>query len=89
VALGARPKDVGYLVFREGLGLTLTGIALGLVVARAATHFLKSMLFGVEAVDGVTFAAVAGLLLGISVLACGLPLRSALVVDPAVALRHE
>ena len=47
------------------------------------------MLFGVKAVDAVTFAAVAGVLLGVSVLACGLPLRRALVVDRAVALRHE
>jgi putative ABC transport system permease protein len=89
VALGALPKDVGYLVLREGLGVTLVGVALGLMVALAATHFLQSMLFGVKAVDGVTFAAVAGLLLGVSALACGLPLRRALVVDPVVALRHE
>jgi ABC-type antimicrobial peptide transport system permease subunit len=74
---------------REGLGLTLTGIALGLVIARAATRLLESLLYGVKATDGVTFAAVAALLLAVAALACGLPLRRALGVDPAVALRHE
>ena len=89
VALGAQPKHVGHLVLREGLGLTLTGIALGLAVAWAGTRLLESLLYGVKATDGLTFAAVAGLLLVVAVLACGLPLRRALGVDPAVALRHE
>jgi len=89
VALGARPRDVGRLVLREGLALTLTGIALGLVVAGAATRLLESLLYGVRPTDGVTFAAVTALLLAVAGLACGLPLRRALGVDPAVALRHE
>jgi ABC-type antimicrobial peptide transport system permease subunit len=89
VALGARPQNVAYLVLREGLGLTLAGSALGVVVALASTRFLQSLLYGVRATDGVTFAGVAGLLLAVTVLACGLPLRRALAVDPAVALRHE
>jgi putative ABC transport system permease protein len=72
VALGALPRDLGSLVLREGLGLTLTGITLGLVIARAATRLLESLLYGVKATDGVTFAAVAALLLAVAALACGL-----------------
>jgi putative ABC transport system permease protein len=74
---------------REGLGLTLTGIALGLAVAWTATRLLTSLLYGVSATDGLTFLAVPGLLLAVALLACSLPLRRALAVDPAVALRHE
>src|SRR6266496_4211019 len=66
VALGARPRDVGRLVLREGLVLTLSGIALGLVVAGAATRLLESLLYGVRPTDGLTFAAVAALLLAVA-----------------------
>jgi putative ABC transport system permease protein len=89
VALGARPGDVASLVVREGVGLALTGIALGLACAAAGTRYLGSLLYGVRATDAPTFAAVAAALLAVAVLACGLPLRRALAVDPAVALRHE
>jgi predicted permease len=89
VALGALPRDVGTLVLREGLGLGVIGIILGVALAGATTRLLESLLYGVSATDVPTFAAVAGLLLGVAVLACGLPLRRALRVDPAVALRHE
>jgi putative ABC transport system permease protein len=89
VALGALPADVGRLVLRQGLGLTLTGIALGLAIALYATRLLERLLYGVEATDGLTFLAVAAVLLAVAGLACGLPLRRALAVDPSVALRHE
>jgi ABC-type antimicrobial peptide transport system permease subunit len=89
VALGALRRDVAYLIVREGLGLTLSGIALGLVVAWTATRLLTRLLYGVSATDGLTFLSVAGLLFAVALLACGLPLRRALAVDPAVALRHE
>lgn len=89
VALGAVPRDVAYLVMREGLGLTLTGIALGLLAASGATRVLESLLYGVTPSDGLTLGAVAVLLLAVTVLACGLPLRRALAIDPAVVLRQE
>jgi putative ABC transport system permease protein len=54
----------------------------------AATRLLERLLYGVSPTDAITFAAVAGLLLVVALLACGLPLRRALGVDPAVALRH-
>ena len=64
VALGALPRDVARLVLREGLGLTLAGVVLGLVVALAAARVLESLLYGVRSTDAPTFAAGAGLLLG-------------------------
>jgi predicted permease len=89
VALGALPGNVAALVLREGLGLALAGIGLGLAVAWAATHALERLLYGVPARDAATFAVVAAVLLAVAVLACGLPVRRALAVDPAVALRHD
>jgi predicted permease len=89
MALGALPRDVGLLVLREGLGPTFIGIALGLVVSIASTRLLQSLLYGVTPNDGATIMAVVALLIAVAVLTCGLPLRRALRVDPAVALRHE
>jgi putative ABC transport system permease protein len=89
VALGARPSDVGRLVLREGLRLTVTGIACGLAVAWATTRLLQRLLYGVTSTDGVTLASAAGLLLAVALLACALPMRRALCVDPAEALRDE
>jgi putative ABC transport system permease protein len=89
MALGARRADVGRLVMRQGLGLTLAGMALGLAVASLAARLLQSLLYGVGPTDPATFLAVAVALLAVATLACGLPLLRALAVDPAVALRHE
>jgi putative ABC transport system permease protein len=89
VALGARPRDVGRLVLREGLRLTVTGIGCGLAVAWATTRLFQNLLYGVKATDGVSIAAAVGLLLAVGLLACGLPVRRALGVDPAEALREE
>ena len=89
VTLGALRRNVASLVLREGLGLALTGIALGLAIAWAGTRYLESLLYGVQPTDAPTFVAVAAVLLAVAVLACGLPLRRALAVDPVVALRHD
>jgi ABC-type antimicrobial peptide transport system permease subunit len=89
VALGARPRDVGQVVLREGLQLTTAGVACGIALAWATTRLLQSMLYGVEPTDGVTIAAAVGVLLAVALLASGLPLRRALRVDPAEALREE
>jgi putative ABC transport system permease protein len=88
-ALGARRSDVGRLVLREGLQLTVTGIACGLAVAWATTRFLQNLLYGVNSTDGVTLGAAVDVLLAVALLACGLPLRRALRVDPAEAQRDE
>jgi predicted permease len=89
LALGARGRDVLRLVLRDGLKLTLGGIAIGLVSAWALTHSLRSVLYNVSATDVSTFAVVALLLAGAALLACFLPARRATKVDPLVALRHE
>jgi putative ABC transport system permease protein len=89
IALGARPEQVMRPVLREGLLLGAAGIALGLAGAAAATRLLASFLFDVEPFDPITFAAVALLLLAITLLASYVPSRRALRVDPITALRAE
>jgi predicted permease len=88
-ALGAPTVAVARLILREGLSLTLCGIALGLASAAALTRFLSGYLYGVAQHDLRTFAVVASLLTGVALLACWFPTRRAMKVDPLVALRQE
>ncbi|HJR05989.1 MAG TPA: ABC transporter permease [Pyrinomonadaceae bacterium] len=89
IALGAKTRDVLKLVLGRGLALTLTGIALGLVASLALTRFLSSLLFGVSATDPATFGGLALLLTTVALVACYLPTRRAVKVDPMVALRDQ
>jgi putative ABC transport system permease protein len=89
LALGARRRDVLWLIVRQGLSLSLSGVALGLVVALALTRALKNLLFGVSATDPATFAGVALLLVSVAFIASYIPARRATRVDPLVALRQE
>ena len=89
MALGARPSRILSLVFRQGMGLTLTGIVAGLLGAVALTRVMRSLLFGVSATDPLTFVSVLALLIIIGLAACYFPARRATRVDPIVALRTE
>jgi putative ABC transport system permease protein len=89
LALGAQPHDVMNLILRQGLQMISVGLVLGLVSALALTRLMKSLLFGVNATDAVTFAAVTLLLLVVALLACLIPARRATRVDPLATLRQE
>jgi len=89
MALGASASSVIRMIVGRGLALTGIGLAIGLVAAWAATRAMKNLLYGVGATDPVTFAAVAGLLSVIALIACWAPARRASRVDPIVVLREE
>jgi ABC-type antimicrobial peptide transport system permease subunit len=88
-ALGAQPAELLGMFVRHGLWLAGVGAALGLVAAAGLTRLMSSLLFGVTALDPVTYAAVSALLVAAAVLASYLPARRAVGIDPAQALRAE
>jgi predicted permease len=89
MALGAQRMDVLRMVLKDGALLTLIGIVMGTAAALVVTRFMSSMLFGVKATDPLTFGTVAVLLCVVAMLACYMPARRAMKVDPMIALRRE
>jgi predicted lysophospholipase L1 biosynthesis ABC-type transport system permease subunit len=89
LALGASRRDILRLVLGKGMALALSGAGLGLLGALALTRLVSSLLYGVGAADPATFASAAALLTVLAFVACYLPARRAVRVDPMAAMRCE
>ncbi len=89
IALGAQKGVLSRVFVRQGVLLAGAGVGLGLAAAAGLTRLMSPLLFGVTAVDPLTYAVVSALLLVVSVLASYLPARRAMVIDPVLALRGE
>jgi putative ABC transport system permease protein len=89
IALGAQPVGVLSMILREGMRLAVLGVAIGAVCALLLGQYVSSLLFGVTPHDPLTFASVTAVLVSAAALACWVPARRAMRVDPMVALRNE
>jgi putative ABC transport system permease protein len=89
MALGAGKRDVLRLIVAKGMALVLSGTAIGLAGAFVLTRFMRSLLFGVEATDALSFASATLGLICVALLACYVPARRATEVDPLIALKYE
>jgi putative ABC transport system permease protein len=89
VAMGAASSDIFHMVLAEGIRSAVWGVAAGVLAGLGFTRLLASVLYGVQPGDWMTFSAVALLLLLVALLACSVPARRAMRVDPIVALRYE
>jgi putative ABC transport system permease protein len=89
LALGAARPDVLRMLARHGLSLTFTGLGIGLAISIPLARLLSSMILGVSANDVGIFGGTAFLLTAVALLACYVPARRAMSVDPIIALRHE
>jgi predicted permease len=89
IALGASPRNILSLVVRQGMALAFAGVTLGLGLAVLLTRLIRSLLFGVEAFDSITFAGISFLLAIITLLACYIPAQRAARIDPLISLRCD
>jgi predicted permease len=89
LALGAQKGNILRIILQQGLELAVAGAVVGLVFAVIVSHLMASFLYGVKPTDPLSFGGVAALFVGIALLACYLPARRAMKIDPMVALRHE
>ncbi len=89
VAFGAERSQILRLILRDGMRSVLVGLVIGLATAVAISRVLAAVLFGLSALDAFSFAGVSLLLCAVATIACWLPTRKAIRVDPVVALRHE
>jgi putative ABC transport system permease protein len=88
-ALGASRADILVMIVREGLGLAVAGVALGLAAAVALTRFIQGLLYGVPPIDPLTYSGVAALLVIVAIAACWVPAWRAARLDPVEVLRAE
>lgn len=89
MALGAAPRNILQMVLGGGMKLSLLGSGIGILLALSLGRYLQSMLFEVRATDALTLAGVTVLLLAVAFIACYVPAKRAMKVDPMVALRYE
>ena len=89
IALGAHPSDVARSVVKRGLVLCAVGLGAGLLASVWGTRLISTLLYGVSPTDPASYAATAVLLLAVSVVACVVPMRRAMRVDPAIAMRGD
>ncbi len=89
MAVGADAGDVGRMVLRQGMLMTLSGVVIGMLLAALASTAVATQLVGVSARDPVVYIGVSFLLAGVSLLACYVPARRASRIDPLLALRQE
>jgi putative ABC transport system permease protein len=89
LALGAQRGEILGMVLRQGLGLAISGAALGLIGALIVSRLMAGLLYGVMPTDPLTFAGVTLVLTMVALAACYIPARRAMRVDPLVALRYE
>src|SRR5262249_26721041 len=89
MALGAPQRRVVWMILRDALALTTSGVAIGLPLTLASTRTIRSLLFVVEPTDVSTFAVIVVSILAVTAAAAFIPARRAASIDPVTALRHE
>ncbi|SPE40867.1 hypothetical protein SBA3_3980023 [Candidatus Sulfopaludibacter sp. SbA3] len=89
MAIGAQKGDILALILRESTRPVLAGLLAGMFLAAGVSYLLRGLLYGLNAIDGISFAGISLLFLAIALLAAYPPSRRAMRIDPMVALRYE